>query len=843
MKSLWARKASLLLSTVAIVLGTAFVAGSFTFTDMLQSSFRGILNGSVADINVGLKGSDTSMVASSRSIGPADIEKIRKVDGVGSAYGTISAYDIHLLNKQGKAMGTGGPGIGTNYVDAPAAGGQKGLVIKSGRAPEKAGEIVVDPDSLQKGGYALGDTVRFITSGEEGRSEAKVVGTALYGSKGSTAGAAYAIFHTSYAQKLFMEGKDAYQGVWVTVKDGADVKAVNERVGKVLPQGFEAQTGEEMSKKLNEVIATGMKFITYFLLFFAGVALLVGAFLIFNTFTILVAQRGRELALFRAMGASKGQVVRSVLLESIVLGLFGSTGGLLVGFALAKGISLLFTSLGMDMGAAEMQLTPSALLATYSLGMTITVFSAMAPAVRASRVPPVAAMSGEVMTGASGLGWRAVVGGLITTAGTVSLFLGLFRESLDNRFWYIIAGVVLMMLGAAAISPIIGAPVVWLTGRVNVMIFGMTGRLAEVNAARNPRRTAVTASALMIGLTLVTTVGTAAESMKASLGSTIEKSVRADFLVQNMQQQPIPVSIGNGMEKVNGVKTVHRIRNLSVTRDSRPVDLAAMKPESFNRVIKQTMTSGAEADFKDGTVLLSEDYSKNSGLKKGDKFTAVFQEKPFTWQVAGVFSTEKGTGVASVVTTLSTLETLGVKPSDGMVSINLAPGADKAAVRSGLEKVLEDMPLASIVDQREFVQSQNKGLDQMLMLIYGLLGLAIVIAILGIVNTLGLSIIERTREIGLLRAVGLNRGQVRRMIVMESTTIALLGAVLGLAMGMLFGYAIQQSLRNEGLSQLAFPWSQIVGSFVVALIIGALAGLAPAVRAAKLDVLKAIATE
>ena len=843
LKSLWARKVSLLLSTLAIVLGTAFVGGSFTFTDMLNSAFQGIVSGASADVNVQPKNSFDAMAVTDATLTPQVVAKVKEVEGVQDAYGTVGANDAYLLGKNGKPMTMGAPGVATNYLDAPAAGGQQGLVMKSGHAPNGPNEVVIDPGSLEKLGAQLGDTVKIYTSGKQGVISKTIVGTALYGSKGSTGGATYAIFDTATAQQLFLDGKDAYQGIWVVTKPGADPKTVADAVAKALPSGWEAMTGKEIGEKLNEMMASGLKFITYMLLVFAGIALLVGSFLIVNTFTILVAQRARELALFRSIGASRSQVRTSVLIEAVVLGLVGSTLGLLLGFALAFGISRLFGNIGLDISGAAMRLTPEAVIWTYAVGMIVTLVAAMVPAIRASRVPPVAAMSGDFASGQSGLGWRAGLGGALTAVGAATLLYGLFGNPSFNRLYAIGGGAIAVLLGAAAVSPILGAPVIWLLGRLNMGLFGATGRLAEVNSARNPRRTAITASALMVGLALVTALGLVASSVNASTTKAISANMRSDYVVQSMNGMPFSPAIGDDMAKVSGVDQVYRLRFTPAQVEGQTAYLGAMTPASFDKILKQSVAAGSLSDFRKNTVLVRDEYAKEKGWSVGKTLTSQINNQDVPLTVAGTFTMERSASLGNVLTTIDTLDAVGMRTMDSFLAIDLKPGADKAAVQTQLDKLVEPLPLVSVQDQKAYADAQAGQINMVLYIFYALLGLAIVIAIFGIINTLGLSIIERTREIGLLRAVGLNKGQVRRMIVLESTTISLLGAALGIGLGLLFGFALQRAMADQGLTELALPWPQIAISVVVALVVGVLAGLWPAVRATNLDVLKAIATE
>ena len=591
------------------------------------------------------------------------------------------------------------------------------------------------------------------------------------------------------------------------------------------------------------MMASSMQFITWMLLVFAGIALLVGSFLIVNTFTILVAQRARELALFRAMGASRGQVRTSVMVEALILGVVGSTIGLALGFGLSFAIAKLFGNLGLDISGAPMRLTLPAIAWTYGVGLLVTLVAALVPAFRASRVPPVAAMSGDFATGTSGLGWRAALGGLLTAAGAGFLLYGLFGDPPFNRLAAVGGGAVAVLLGVAAVSPILGAPVIWFLGRIGRGMFGVTGRLAETNSVRNPRRTAITASALMVGLALVTALGLVAASVNASTEKAINDNLRSDYVVQSMSGTPFSPSIGDDMAKVGGVESVYRLRFVPAKISDQDAFMGAMTPASFDKILKQTMSAGSLTDFRKDTVLVLDSFAKDKGWTVGQKLTSEINGQSVPLTVAGIFSMERGAGLGNVLTTIDTIDAAGMRSTDSFLAVDLAPGADKAVVKAQLDKIVEPLPLVSVADQKAYADAQSQQINMVLYLFYALLGLAIVIAIFGIVNTLGLSIIERTREIGLLRAVGLNKGQVRRMIMLESTTVSLLGAALGIGLGLLFGYALQRAMAEGGLTVLALPWPQLVISVVVAMIVGILAGVWPAVRATNLDVLKAIATE
>lgn len=845
-KSLLGRKVRLLMSAFAIVLGTAFVAGSLVFTDVLGKSFDGIFAGTVADINVQAKGqSDNFETALNVVVTPAEVAAVRAVDGVRSATGFVQAQGVFLVNPAGKVVATtGAPAFGFSVIEEPAYLGQPGLHTTTGRMPTSAGEVAIDPKTLDKAGYKLGDIVRIATSGSEAMVSSKVVGTVLWGATRSTGGASYIVFDTATAQRLFAAGKDVFQGVWVTAQPGVDLDALATRVGAVLPPDLEAATGSKMAEATSKVLSTVTGFISTFLLVFAGIALVVGSFLIVNTFTILVAQRSRELALLRALGASRGQVRRSVLFEALVIGLVGSTAGLGLGLGIARGIMALFDSLGLDIADTPLTLAPRTILVTYAVGLVVTLVASYLPSRRAARVPPVAAMTGDVLTGRADLGKRAIVGGLVSTVGVAALLVGLFAESIDNRAAVVGGGALATVLGVAAVSPFLGRPVIWAMGRAFRGMYGQVGTLAELNAVRNPRRTAATASALMIALTVVTALATLGQSAKASVDQAIRANLRADYIVQSVSFGNISPSVAASLAKVPGVAAVHAIQFVPAKVRGNSAALTAMEPTDFDRVQAQRMVAGSLSGFTDRTILVDDKTARDWAVGVGQSLAATINGKPVDLLVAGIYvAGESGSGMSGGLVTRATVRALGVPNVDDVITVDRAAGAPAATVRTALDAAVKDLPMVTVADQEEYAQIQSGRINQLLYLIYGLLGLAVVIAILGIVNTLALSVIERTREIGLLRAIGVSRGQVRRMIRLESVVIATLGAVLGIGMGTVFGVALQRSLAGDGLDRLDIPVAQLGAFLVLAVVVGVLAALWPAYRAARLDVLQAITTE
>src|SRR5450631_3387986 len=520
-KSLLERKLRLLMSGFAIVLGVAFVAGSLIFTDTLGQAFTKIMAGSSGDVVVRPAGAGTDQnvasdqnTLSAKTLPASLVTELATVDGAARVDGFVSSVGVFVIGKDGKVIGAqGAPGIGMNFTDAPAGHGVPGLSISSGRAPAKAGEITLDPSTANKGGYRIGDTVPMVSSGTQPSIKATMVGVGKFGG-GGLAGASLTTFDLRTAQQLFEGGKDVYTGIWVTARDGVSQVELRDRVKALLPAGVEAVTGDKAADESASEINQALSFISTFLLVFAGVSLVVGTFLIINTFSILVAQRSRELALFRALGASRRQVGRSVLFEALVIGFVGSTVGLALGFVLATGIKALFAAIGLDLSGSPLVFEPRTALIAYLVGILVTAFAAYLPGRRASRIAPVEAMRDDVAMPESSIRRRAGIGLAMTALGAAALVVGLFT-SIPNALVYIGGGMLFVVVGVAIARPLLGRPVVGLVGMVYRRSFGTVGRLAEQNAMRNPRRTAATASALMVGLALVSMMAVFGPSTKA----------------------------------------------------------------------------------------------------------------------------------------------------------------------------------------------------------------------------------------------------------------------------------------------------------------------------------------
>lgn len=848
-KSLLSRKTRLLMSALAIVLGVAFVSGSFIFTHMLSASFNGIMKGTVADVNVDPVGtytsnsqfSDSAAKAGQVLLTEANIAQMAAVDGVNTATGAVFSVNTYPIGKNGKVIATiGPPAIATNWYTDPAYGNQPGVVLKSGHEPQADDEVVVDPTTLDKGGYALGDTMKISLPSGDVVSK-KIVGTALWGGGGSV-GATYLFFTTPEAQKLLLGGKDGYTSAWITAKSGVDIPDLVTKVQAVTPKNFEAVSGQTAADNTASQVNKAMSFITTFLLVFAAIALLVASFLIVNTFSIIVAQRGRELALFRAIGASRKQVTRTVLFEAAVTGFIGSTLGLLIGWLLALAIRGVFKSMGMDLGSTLPTLTGQAVLASYGVGMLVTLFASWLPARRAGRVPPVAAMGGEVMTGSSDLGRRAIVGSSMAIVGAAAMGVALWT-SISHRAAVLGVGAGLVVLGVAIASTMLGHPLIVVLGALYRRLFGQVGRLAELNAVRQPRRTAATASALMLSLALVTTLSVLGSSASKSIHSVVATTSRSDFTLQSITRGLLPPSLPKTAAGVSGVQSVYSMYSAVGLVNDKQSSFTVLDPSGFNRIFEQTLVSG-HLNQAENSVLVNQDAATSAKLVVGSKLPIVLPTREkLTLTVSGIYSSPKGISLGNYIVNEATGKTMGATDGPFAIAVEKSPDASAGDVRKALDDATASLPTVVVMDNNDMANQATSQVDGLLRMIYALLGLAIVIAVLGIINTLALSVIERTREIGLLRAVGVTRSQLRRMITLESVAIALLGSVLGVTLGMAFGASLQHVLSDNGLSELVFPWGQLALYLVAAAVVGVVAAVWPARRAARLDVLQAIAAD
>lgn len=838
LRNLLSHKLRLLLSAVAVVLGVSFVSGSLVFTDTISKTFNDLFESVTADVTVhpdtafesGLTGTVTTAAL------PSDtVDTVAQVDGVKAAVGDVFVEGVQIIGEDGEVLGVGGaPGIGVNWTDEEDL---TVLNLVDGAAPRAAGEIAIDSVSAESSGYQVGDQVRLLTPDKPVTAE--LVGVFRFGSSGGLAGATLTAFDTATAQS-FLPEPDTFTSVSVVGHEGVTDEVLADRVRAALPGGLTVNTKEEQTEEEAGAVEGGLQFFSIVLLVFAGVSLFVGSFMILNTFSMLVAQRTRELALLRALGASRRQVTRSVLGEALVVGLVGGLIGMGAGILIAMGLQAAFAAFGLEIETGGLVFRARTAVWSLVIGVGVTLVAAYLPARRASRIAPVAAMRDDTAMPHRSLRWRTVAGIVLAVLGVVSL-VGSLSAGGQEAASLVGLGVFVSILSAIVLSPVLSRPVIGVLGAAYPRVFGTIGRLARDNAQRNPRRTAATSSALMVGLALVAAFGVLAASINSSIGGLIDRALGADYVVTAAQQLPFGAGVADDIEALPEVASVTRQRFGAAQVDGSTVFIGAADPASFGDSIQVDYAAGDAAGLEHG-LLVDQPTAESKGWTVGDRVELTFLGGSVaSLPVAGVY--EPNGALGQYVVSLDTWVANGGDSRDSFLYVNLQDDVDAATAAPAIEKTLETYPNVDLLDQAGFKDQQRGQVDQLLFLIYALLALAILIAVLGIVNTLALAVIERTREIGLLRAVGMSRRQLRRMVRLESVIISLFGAALGLGLGVLFGVLLQRSLAGQGITDLSIPFVSLVVFLVVAAVIGVLAAIWPARRAARLDVLRAVTTE
>ncbi len=837
-RSLLHHKLRLVLSGVAIVLGVGFVVGTLIFTDTLNNTFTNLFADTTTDVVV----TPEESIEASGIVGPAAtmpaalLDDIRAVPGVAKAGGQVLLDGVAIVGLDGTVLGTpGAPQFGSNWDDDEDL---TPFRLVEGRGPAADGEVAIDSVSAEKAGYAVGDTVSLVAP--TGPTDATLVGVFRYGTSGNLAGATIASFDTAYAQELLLSGEDVFTEIDAVAAEGVTQDDLAADIRAAVGDGVTVRTGEEAADQAAADVASGLAFINIFLLVFAGIALFVGSFIILNTFSMLVAQRSRELALLRALGATRGQIVRSLIAESFGLGLVGALLGLALGVAVAYGLQGLFAAIGAEIPTDGLVVSPRTVVVGILIGVLVTVAAALAPAIRASRIPPMAALRDDVALPSRALRFRAIAGALLLVAGLGMMTAGAMAGG-GSGSQLVGLGVVAALIGAIVVSPAIAGPLVRTLGFAFPRLFGTVGSLAVQNAERQPRRTAATASALMIGLALVSALTIFATSAKTSITQVIDRVVGAQFLVSNQAQRPVPDTVAGTVAQVPGVAVVSPVQLVPALVDGSQTALVGVDPATFPQMVTLTLTAGSLDGLAGDGVVVDSQTASDVGLALGDPVAVTVATGEAQYAVAGIYE-PAGAFTGYVVSTESLVDA-GVDLGAYVVYVKTAPDADLDAVQAAMTAALADDPTVQVQSQAEFTQQITASVDQVLLIMVMLLSLAILIAVLGIVNTLVLSVVERTREIGMLRAVGALRRQIRTMVVLEALVIAVYGAVVGLVLGVWFAVALQRTLVDQGVEVLDIPWTGLVVFLVLAGVVGVLAALWPAFRAGRLNVLAAISTE
>ena len=684
-----------------------------------------------------------------------------------------------------------------------------------------------------------------------GRAPAKqytVSGIATIGGQDSLGGAKMVAMTLPEAQRV--TGHDGYDSISIST-GGEDPDTVKAAVTQELGRDFLVRTGKEAAEQQAQDLSSALGFIRIALLIFAGVALLVGGFLIFNTFTVTVAQRTKEFALLRVLGASRRQVLNSVLIETFAIGLLASILGVLAGLVVAPALAALMRAAGIDLGTTGIVVSPMTVIIGLAIGLVATMVSGFVPALRATRVEPVTAMRDAVTPGLKHMGTIRIVGsGLLAAGGLAVLFFGLFGglDSNSAAASLIGLGAVLMMFAFAFLAPLLVRPLARVLGAPMARFQGLTGVLARENAIRQPQRTAVTAAALMVGLALVVLVAVFAAGLKATINGTVDDQVQAALVVQNQDGfSPIPADVVSTVQKVPGVTDVASMRFAvgQVKGDSGTTAVNGIDAKTFNSVLTLNWVEGNPdtlSNLTDQQIIVESDWASSHDVGVGgDVAFTTPVGKQVSYEVAGTFKNQAGL-TADVLLTSTALEQDWNAKDIAYAMAAADPGTNADELAAEANKALAQFPQTEALTREEFKDNATGSIDGLLGLVYGLLLLSVIVALLGIVNTLALSVHERTRELGMLRAVGMTRRQVRRMVRAESVITAGIGAILGIVLGVVFALIISRPLAEQGFV-FTLPIGTLILFFVLAAVAGVVAAIPPARRASKVDVLRAVTTE
>src|SRR6266536_5886 len=847
MHGLLARKFRLVATALAVTLGVAFMAGTLVLTDTFGKTFD--------DLSAGVyKGTDAVVRATATFNGPqftgaqrpfvnaALGSTLGQVPGVAAVEGSVFGY-TRLIGKNGKALGNpanGAPTLGGNWNQVAALNPWH---LVAGRAPQAAGQVVIDKKSASDGRLRVGDFTTVLVKGPPQRVQ--VVGIIGFGTADSPGGASVVLFTTPVAQQL-VAAPGKYTSILFVAKPGVSQQHLVSNLKSSLPHGLEAITGAALIKESQDQFAKVLAFFNTFLLIFAIVALLVGAFMIFNTFSITVAQRTRENGLMRALGASKRQVLGSVLLEAVVVGIIASVIGLAAGVAVAIGLKAMLSALGFGLPAGGIVFTARTALIAGLAGLAVTMVAAVSPARKAAKVPPTAAMQ-DMTVGSTGYGSkeRVMVGSAILVLGVAALFTGLFTN-VTSRVLVVGAGALLVFFGVSVLGRTVSLPLSRTVGAPLPRLRGVTGKLARQNAMRNPKRTAASASALMIGVGLVGFITILASSSTASVNSAIDRSFAGDIVIDSGGGLMGGVDPGLARQ-LGGLPHVQAATGVAVgfAQISGAVEqVSGVDPVAGGKIFDVNPVQGSIAGLGRNGIAVYKEVAARQHLKLGSTVPVLFKDTGRQiLTVALIYGEATGAPAPRYFMGDEAFNANFPVRYDMRVFVKKAPGVSTAAALAAVRGVATRYSGTTVMDQAAFKADQAKPIQQMLSLVYALLALAILIALLGIGNTLPLSIFERTRELGVMRAVGMTRHQLRAMIRWESVIIALQGTALGLLIGVFFGWALVLAMRSQGITEFSLHVLNLAIVVVLAALAGAAAAIWPSRRAAKLNILHAIVTE
>jgi putative ABC transport system permease protein len=844
-KNLWSRKWRSLMTAVAVVFGIALVAGTYVLTDTTNSAFSDIFENANegTDVVVSARSQVEQQDGTIPAMPARYLKQVKAVDGTRLAEGSLFSQGA-ILDEENDSVGGG---FAPQFIASLLSEELETLEYVEGRTPQGPREASLDQAAAERGDLEVGDRIQLVGTGQAEPFE--LVGLTRLGGA-SFGGTSIAQVRLPVAQQL--TGKQGeFDQISVAGEPGVSPEELRDRIADVLPETLRVETGEENADRQADDIKDSLSFLSIALFAFAAISLFVGSFVIFNVFSITVAQRTREFGMLRTLGAGRTQILRAVLIESFLIGLVGSAAGILVGIGLAEGLSAIMKAVGAELPSKALVVETRTILVSLLIGIGVTMISSLIPALRSTRVPPIAALSETAMTGGKQrVLLRSIIAGVLGIAGLALIATALASGAEGGSGAGQIGGGALAVVVAISIfAPQIVRPGASAVGAPIQKIGGLTGRLARENSQRNPARTAVTAAALMIGLALVSFVAVFASGLNSSVTKVIDNNLKGEIILQGPGGfTPFSPEAVREAGQVEGVDAVSgfRFSSVKVTGEGTST-MTSVDPETVRDVLEIEFKEGTEEDLAglgSGQVIISENLAEKSGLGVGDRIEVLSQtgNKP-TYTVSAVMASGNLDLLGALVVTEEEMaKNFGVDV-DAFGLLKTTPGDSVEAVKERVETELDkSYPTVDVLNQDELKQSQQEQINGLLAMIYVLLALAIVVSLVGIVVTLILSIYERTRELGMLRAVGMSRRQVKRMVRYEAVITAILGAIAGLVIGVVFAFLIGIPLESEGF-ELSYP---VVTLFVILLLTalaGVLAAIYPARKAAKLDVLEAVSYE
>jgi putative ABC transport system permease protein len=850
LKGMLGRKLRTVLTALAIVLGVSMISGTYVLTDTITASFTKIVDGSYENADAVISGkvafkNNESNTATTPAFPDTVLAKVKGLPDVAAAAGTVGD-EAKLIDRNGKVISAKGGSSIAASVDPKNDARFNPLKLTSGNWPVGNGQIAIDRRTSEKKHFAVGDTIS--VAADQGVRDFEITGIATFSSSSSIGASTIAIFDVPTAQDLFAkDGK--FDEIQVAAKPGVTPEKLAAEIRPLLPETAKVKTAKAQTQEAVDDVNEGVGIFQKVLLAFGFIALFVGAFVIANTLSITIAQRMREFATLRTIGGSRRQVLRSVMLEALVVGIMASLIGLFFGLAIAKGLNALFSALGVEFPSGETVFATRTIVVSLVVGVVVTLLASLRPAIKATRVPPIAAVREGASLPASRLSrWGPVMSIVTLALGILLLVYGIFGGGLTIaiRLSALGFGTLILFIGVAMNAKRAVRPLAAVLGWPGTQLGGTAGTLARENAMRNPSRTASTASALMIGLALITFVAILGAGLRTSFGDAVDKLFVADYaLTAENGFDPFTKEADDAVAGTPGVTAVSGLRGGDARVFGKNIQVTAVPPNTAQTIRIDWLQGGTSvpARLGDDGAFVDKDYAKDHHLKIGSPIAA----KTPTGQVLhlrlkGIFDPPKGgSPFGDVTMSAATFDANYVKPRNLMTLINIKGGVNDANT-ARLALSLHAFPDAKVVTASQFKKNQEADINLTLNLLYGLLGLSVIISLFGVVNTLVLSVFERTRELGMLRAIGMTRSQVRQMIRHESIVTALIGAALGIAVGVFLAILTTQALSDEGVV-LAIPWTTI-GIFVVATIVaGMLAAILPARRASRLNILEALQYE